>query len=407
MMADDIAAIQKKFGSLNEYSIQLNRWFSKTIGVWPLPSSTSKLEKIMTKILIFLCWIIALFVIISSLLYFALVKEDIISKLKTLGPISYCFGGGLNYAVLLLRKNDIRYCIDHIETDWKAITRTGDRQVMFKNAKIGRIISGCVAGFLQLSTISFCTVFGVFKRRIKIGNESMEIYVLPFPTYKIPVDTNPGHNIVLGFQFLAAYIMSATVVIAFSLATVFACHAIGQLTIMITWIEEFVNRPQEENKNMRVNEISVIIEHHLRILSFLGRTEHLLSPICFMEMFKNILSICMLSYCILAEWYGRDVRVLGAYAFSVTCITLNTFLICYIGEVLSEKCKKISNMIYMTNWYRLSEKDILNLIMIMIRSGMEYKMTAGKIINMSVVTFGNIIKTILAYLNILRQMTIL
>ena len=265
-MADDIAAIQKKFGSLNEYSIQLNRWFSKTIGVWPLPSSTSKLEKIMTKILIFLCWIIALFVIISSLLYFALVKEDIISKLKTLGPISYCFGGGLNYAVLLLRKNDIRYCIDHIETDWKAITRTGDRQVMFKNAKIGRIISGCVAGFLQLSTISFCTVFGVFKRRIKIGNESMEIYVLPFPTYKIPVDTNPGHNIVLGFQFLAAYIMSATVVIAFSLATVFACHAIGQLTIMITWIEEFVNRPQEEKKNMRINEISVIIEHHLRIL---------------------------------------------------------------------------------------------------------------------------------------------
>ena len=44
----------------------------------------------------------------------------------------------------------------------------------------------------------------------------------------------------------------------------------------------------------------------------------------------------------------------------------------------------------MTNWYRLSEKDILNLIMIMIRSGMEYKMTAGKIINMSVVTFGNV-----------------
>ncbi|XP_043803275.1 odorant receptor 82a-like [Apis laboriosa] len=406
-MADDIIAIQKKFGSLNEYSIQVNRWLSKTIGLWPLPSSTSKFEKIMTRILILLCWIIALFVTILSLLHFILVKEDIITKLKMIGPISYCIGGGLNYAVLLFLNDDIRYCIDHIETDWNAITRTQDRQVMLKNAKIGRIISGCIAGFMQVDSICFCTILGVFKQTIKVGNESIKIYILPYPTYKIPVDTNPGHSIVLGLQFLTTCIMSTTVVIAFSLATVFAYHAIGQLTIMVTWIEEFVNRPQEENKNMRIDEISVIIEHHLRILSFLGRIEHLLSPICFMEMFKNILSICMISYCILAEWSGRDIRALSAYAFCVTCITLNTFLICYIGEILSEKCKKISNTIYMTNWYRLSEKDILNLIMIMIRSGVEYKMTAGKIVNMSVITFGNIIKTIFTYLNILFQMTML
>ena len=44
----------------------------------------------------------------------------------------------------------------------------------------------------------------------------------------------------------------------------------------------------------------------------------------------------------------------------------------------------------MTNWYRLSDKDILNLIMIIIRSSVEYKMTAGKIIDMSVITFSNV-----------------
>ncbi|XP_016910451.2 odorant receptor 4-like [Apis cerana] len=405
-MADDIIAIQKKFGSLNEYSIQVNRWLSKTIGVWPLSSTTSKFEKIMTRILIFFCMIIALFVTIPSLLHFMLVKEDVISKLKMIGPISYCVGGGLNYAILLFLKDDIRYCIEHIEADWETITRTNDRQVMFKNAKIGRIISGCIGSFMQVSTISYCTVFGVFKQTIKIGNESMEIHVLPFPTYKIPIDTNLGHGIVLGFQYLTACIMTATVIIAFSLATVFACHATGQLTIMVMWIEEFVNRSQK-NKNVHVNEISVIIEHHLRILSFLERTEHLLSPICFMEMFKNVLTICMLSYCILVEWSGRDIRALTAYSFTIINITLSMFLICYISEVLTEKCKEIGNMVYMTNWYRLPDKDILNLIMIITRSGIEYKMTAGKIIDMSVITFSNIIKTIFAYLNILRQVTIL
>lgn len=264
-MTDDISAIQKKFGSLNEYSIQVNRWLSKTIGVWPLPSSTSKFEKITTRILILFCWTIAVLDTTSGLLHFVLVKEDIIIKLKSLAPISYILGGGLNYAVLLLRKNDIRYCIDRIEADWKVITRMADRQVMLKNAKIGRIISCCIVGFMQLGTFCFCTILGVFKRTIKIGNDSMEIYVLPSPTYKIPVDTNPGHDIVLGFQYVAAYITSATVISAFSFATVFACHASGQLTIMIIWIEEFINRSQKENKN-RIDEISVIIEHHMRIL---------------------------------------------------------------------------------------------------------------------------------------------
>ena len=265
-MADDIATVQKEFDNLNEYSIQFNKWFAKTIGVWPLPSSTSKLEKIMTRILILFCWTTTLFVTISSLLHFTLVKEDIIIKLKSLAPISYCFGGGLNYAVLLYRKSDILYCIEHMEVDWKAITKTADRQIMFKNAKIGRIISCCIAAFVQISAVCFCTVLGVFKRTIKIGNESMEIHVLPSPTYKIPVDTNPGYGIILGLQFLTGYIMSATVVIAFSFATVFACHTIGQLTIMVTWIEEFINRPQEENKNVHIDKISVIIKHHMRIL---------------------------------------------------------------------------------------------------------------------------------------------
>ncbi|KAG6804471.1 hypothetical protein HZU73_00393 [Apis mellifera caucasica] len=176
---------------------------------------------------------------------------------------------------------------------------------------------------------------------------------------------------------------------------------------MIIWIEEFINRPQEENKNVHIDKISVIIKHHMRILSFLERAEHLLSPICFMEMFKNILSICLFSYCILAEWSEHNIRILGTYIITVINITLNTFLICYIGEVLTERCKEIGDMVYMTNWYRLPKKDILNLIMIITRSSVEYKMTAGKIIDMSVITFGNIIKTVFGYLNILRQTTML
>lgn len=44
----------------------------------------------------------------------------------------------------------------------------------------------------------------------------------------------------------------------------------------------------------------------------------------------------------------------------------------------------------MTNWYELSNKDIFNLMMIISRSSVSVNMSAGKLINMSVLTFGNV-----------------
>lgn len=47
-------------------------------------------------------------------------------------------------------------------------------------------------------------------------------------------------------------------------------------------------------------------------------------------------------------------------------------------------------MVYMADWYHLPDQDIINLIMIISRSSMEVKITAGKIIDMSVLTFANV-----------------
>lgn len=47
-------------------------------------------------------------------------------------------------------------------------------------------------------------------------------------------------------------------------------------------------------------------------------------------------------------------------------------------------------MVYMADWHHLPDQDIINLIMIISRSSMEVKITAGKIIDMSVLTFANV-----------------
>lgn len=50
----------------------------------------------------------------------------------------------------------------------------------------------------------------------------------------------------------------------------------------------------------------------------------------------------------------------------------------------------IGEAVYMTNWYYLPGKDILNLIQIILRSSMVVKITAYKIVHMSIYTFSNV-----------------
>lgn len=66
---------------------------------------------------------------------------------------------------------------------------------------------------------------------------------------------------------------------------------------------------------------------------------------------------------------------------------------------------KVGEVVYMTDWYYLPDKTILDLTLIIARSSVVVQITAGKLIHMSIQTFTDVIKTGFAYLNLLRQVT--
>ena len=265
-MTDEPKTVEKKYDNLGEYSIQVNRLILTPIGAWP-DLNTTTLEKIGTRILNVICWCFWLFTMIPGVLNIILEKEDIYLKLKTLGPLCDWGVGGFNYAMLLLRRNDIHDCLEHIRTDWRMITRSEDQQMMLKNAKLGRYVAGFCAVFMQSGVFCACILFGVVTQTVEIGNETLIVYTLPCPPYKLPVQTKSTHDIILGTQFFSAFISISSTTGVFSLATVFASHALGQLNIMVAWVNEFVNqRSRHQNNNGGVNNIGAIVEHHLRVL---------------------------------------------------------------------------------------------------------------------------------------------
>ncbi|XP_015431116.1 PREDICTED: odorant receptor 82a-like [Dufourea novaeangliae] len=393
--------------NLNDYSLQLSRWYLLPIGAWPSSSSASRLERIVSVTLIVLSYSLIMFTVVPSFLSIILEDETVRLKLKLLGPLGHWFVGGINYTTLLMRSKEIRHCIEHMGTDWRIITRTKDQQIMMKNAKFGRYVSAFCAACMQGGVLSYCVVSALTMRVVQVGNETRTVHVLPCSVYKklLNVDNSPMNEIVLVSQFLSAFIVNSSAVGAFSLAAVFAAHACGQLDVLMIWITEFVNDSRRQRKNACLNKIGVLVEHHLRVLSFISRIEDVMTRICFMEMFKCTLDICMLGYYILTEWSDKDVRNLTTYFVILMSMCFNIFTVCYIGEILSEQCIKVGEVVYMSNWYHLPDKLVLDLVLIITRSSVVVKITAGKLIRMSIYTFGDVMKTSFAYLNLLRQTT--
>ncbi|XP_031834877.1 odorant receptor 4-like isoform X2 [Nomia melanderi] len=391
----------------SDYSLQLNRWYLKPIGAWPASSSSSRLEHIVSIVLIVISYFAISFTVIPCIMHIVLEDEDTQKKLRGLGPLSHWLVGGINYTTLLVRSKQIRRCVEHLQVDWQIVSRVKYQEMMLKNARLGRYVCIFCAAFMQGGVLGYCLVTALSTELVESENGTRVVHILPCVFYKkvLNTDTSPTNELVLASQFLSGFIVNSSAVGAFSLAAVFAAHAYGQLDIVMINITELVNRYEERNTRIYVSEIRMAVASHMRALSLISYIDDMMSRICFSELFHCTIGVCFLGYYILTEWSDHDFQNLATYFMILCSMTFNIFVLCYIGEILTEQCKKVGETVYMTDWHCLPYKYSHDLLMIISRSTVMMKITAGKMVHMSIYTFGQVMKSSFAYLNLLRQTT--
>ncbi|XP_050457544.1 odorant receptor 4-like [Cataglyphis hispanica] len=389
----------------NNYSLQLNRWILKSIGIWPESPTSSIIEKILSKIIRIVCYSLIALTVIPSILYILFEEKDFRLKLQAIGPTSHWLMGGMNYSSLLYQNKQIRKSIVHMETDWRMVNRDDDREVMLRNARVGRIIAVVCALIMQGGVLGNNVAKGLSPLIMVIGNETITIGRLPLPSYNKIVDTrfSPIYEILFTLQFISGIIVNSTTVGACGLAAVFTMHACGQLNIVMLRLEELVEGKRHEI--VVTKKLANLVEHHLRTLRFISRMEIIMRQICFVELVGCTFNLCMLGYYTISGWHEEDTNTLITYLIIFMSMMFNIFIFCYIGELVTEQCKKVGEAAYMINWYQLPRKTVLGLILVLIRSSIVIKITGGKIFHMSIATFGDVIKTSVAYLNMLRTLT--
>ncbi|XP_076620379.1 uncharacterized protein LOC143341377 [Colletes latitarsis] len=192
-------------------------------------------------------------------------------------------------------------------------------------------------------------------------------------------------------------------VAAFSLAVIFVTHICGQIQIQMVRLEDFVGN--KNARDMHPHPLNIIIRDHAAILQFAKNVEEALREIFLTQILESTLTICLLEYYCLRDWESSDLISIITYSIFLISFTFNTFIFCYMGELLSEQCSQIGQASYEIDWYTLPPKKASYLILMNAISLYPPKLTGGKIFELSLFTFGTVMKTSVVYLNLLRTVS--
>ncbi|XP_025265379.1 uncharacterized protein LOC105252266 [Camponotus floridanus] len=155
---------------------------------------------------------------------------------------------------------------------------------------------------------------------------------------------------ICGIFMYTGFIMVSVVISACGLTAIFVVHACGQLKILISLMRSLVQESWQEEHEVD-KKLAQIVKHQIRMRSFLKLVQHTLQEIYLIEIMAEKVSI--------------------------------------------ESCE--------LEWYRLPNRTARSVILLMIMSNTPTKLSAGKFADLSLKTFGDVIKSSGAYFNMLRS----
>lgn len=200
-------------------------------------------------------------------MYIVLEIKDFYNQLKLGSALSFFMMAVMKYCALILREDDIRRCVDYIESDWKNVRYTEDRKIMLENANFGRKLVIVCGAFMYGGVLFYYVAVPLTCAKIVEEDGNLTYRRLVYPVPKVIVDTrrNPVNEIFYFLQLMSGFVAHNITVAACGLAALLAMHAYGQLQVLMSWLNHLVDG--REGVTDTVDErLASVIQLHVRIL---------------------------------------------------------------------------------------------------------------------------------------------
>nr|XP_015839893.1 PREDICTED: odorant receptor Or1-like [Tribolium castaneum] len=190
-----------------------------------------------------------------------------------------------------------------------------------------------------------------------------------------------------------------------------ACQATGQLRILknnlqYLWenVDKEISDSEKDNalrEKIMYDKIRSCILHHNSILNYVELFEDTYSSVVFTQFTASVLVIC--NACLQISMVEPFTFAFFAMISFIVTMLAEIFLYSYYGTLLYDESNSLTNAIYMGRWYEYDIKSKKALIVIMERSKKPMIVTAGKILDLSLVTFTTILRRAYSLLAVLKN----
>ncbi|XP_043517203.1 odorant receptor 4-like [Frieseomelitta varia] len=373
----------------------------KITGAWSNPNKSSLSSVLLKTCIIFISYFLQLATLVPSILYAFTKENNGRRRIKLLMPHVNNLCQLIKYTILIRRMKEFGETIEEIRNSWLNATEE-NREIFRTYANFGRkVVIGLVVTMFS-GGLSNRTIIPLVKGRIVLPNNTT-IRLLSCPSYFVFFDeqVTPNYEIIYILQIFGGFFTYTTLCATMGACTMFCLHICSLLRILTNKMVELSDQ-LDLSENAVQEKIADIVEHRTMIKRFSTNIDRIIPSMCFFEMINDTLVACVVGYCIIMEWENNNVTAIVVYLLLETCCVFVNFTMCYIGQLLINESETVRQTCTTLNWYRFPMNKARYLVLVIIISNYRIKITAAKVVDVSLATFTDIMKASVGYLNMLR-----
>ncbi|XP_071576929.1 odorant receptor 10-like [Temnothorax nylanderi] len=382
------------------WAVELHRLSLEVIGLWPKTEKFAK-KCLWPEIRVGIVLILLIFIFIPMISMVIHVWGNMILVIDSLHITLPLVTVLAKYVIMRWKRTVLFAIVNMMAEDWMAFKHFTERNVMIRRARSARLIMiiGYVFVVIGFVTVTIPPYFGIpilcttnFMNRSKL---------LPLETFHFyNTDKSPQYELTFIIHIIST-LLAATIYMSIDIFLVLIIlHICGQLEIFRCRLVSLVLC---KNFNKVLNNVLMT---HLRLIRFAENIESMYSLIMLIMILYFDVVFCLNGFLFAVFLINKktdDVVVTEVYFSTILLIVLlmNTFLYCGAGELVTEQCNAIHRALCDLEWYKLESRKARSLILLMIRTQHPFRITAGKIIPLTLATFCSVLKTSCGYISFL------
>ncbi|KAF3054281.1 Odorant receptor 193 [Nylanderia fulva] len=378
-----------------DYGFSTVRSMMWILGLWPLQNG----------VIYTIQWLV-IFVIVSLTLINTLIEAFISCDaprdgLETLRLTESCIHAWLNIIFPRIYMKKLAVNINSAVDDWLPSTKKELRVIMMGYARAGRLVAltqlifGCLGG-----TLWFTSVFLVNKDKVAtIENNTAWNFVIPSTCIYNGISYST-YKAIFVMQIIQGFLVLISECACDSFFFSITMHLCGQVELLrVQFIEVFRKRDGEKHCE---NIFGPVVRRHCQLIELNRNIEDAFNINILLRLLIISVVIAVSGVGIILSINRHDYKELIKMVTSINFFIIQAFLYTYAGDILQNQSESIFYAIYNSTWHEMSPTMVKDLIFIMMKMKIPFRISAGKFFYLARTTMTDILKTTLTYISFLQ-----